>query len=161
LSRWTRLDPTDSGPLLRLAVLEHQRGAFAARTEALDRALQLSKGPARANVAFLGARLALAQTGVGSQESGVSRDNAPAPPLTDVYRYLRERPRAPPGHTAVWAMVAAIRRQTGDPASLAEQSAAMRRPDISDGRFQYLAAVSHLAAGDIPAMLDAAQRAAA
>src|SRR5271154_3786999 len=58
-------------------------------------------------------------------------------------------------------MLAAIRWQLGDHANLAEQSAAMRRPDVANGRFQYLAAVSHLAAGDIPAMLDAANRAAA
>ena len=59
LARWTRLDSADSRPLLRLAMLEQQRGDFAARTEAIDRALQQSKGPARASVAFLGARLAL------------------------------------------------------------------------------------------------------
>ena len=78
LGRWTRLDPADSRPLLRLALLEQQRGNFTARTEALDRALQQSKGPSRAAVAFLGARLALASC-LAAQAGGTRFREGAAP----------------------------------------------------------------------------------
>src|SRR5205814_1458504 len=59
LDGWQRLAPTDPWPLVRRAVLEQARGNARRRAEAIDRALGLTRGPRRAAVAFLGAKLAL------------------------------------------------------------------------------------------------------
>src|SRR5262249_13350077 len=60
LETWQRLDPGDALPLVRRAVIEQQRGNAAASQAAIQEALALTRGPSRAAVAFLGARLALA-----------------------------------------------------------------------------------------------------
>lgn len=171
LAGWHRLAPADPKPLLRLAVLEQQRGNFAARTEAIERALQSAQGATRAAVAFLGARLALAEAaalgqlpGVGAAggngQPGASSHAADGEAPAAALRYLDECLRAQPGHPDALALLAAMRWQLGDRPRLAELAAAMSRPDVPNGRFQYLAAVAHRAANDIPGMLAAARRAA-
>ncbi len=62
LSGWHRLAPSDHWPLVRQAIIEQERGNAERRAEAIDRALGLTRGPVRAAVAFLGARLALRET---------------------------------------------------------------------------------------------------
>src|SRR5262249_887333 len=62
LSGWHRRAPTDHWPLVRQAIVEQERGNAERRAEAIDRALGLTRGPVRAAIAFLGARLALRET---------------------------------------------------------------------------------------------------
>src|SRR5262249_13854714 len=57
LDGWHQLDPNDALPLVRRAVIEQQRGNPGASQSAIQQALALTRGPARAAVAFLGARL--------------------------------------------------------------------------------------------------------
>src|SRR5262249_2621668 len=59
LSGWHRLAPADHWPLVRQAIIEQERGNAERRAEAIDRALGLTRGPLRAAIAFLGARLTL------------------------------------------------------------------------------------------------------
>jgi len=172
LAEWQANHSLDYRPLLRLAVLQQQRGDHAGRTLAIDGALALTHGRTRAAVAFLGAQLALAEASGGRQppegqasDGQESTHEAPAAGAlsiaSPVFRYLHECLREQPDHAAAQAMLAAARWQTGDRAGLAEQAAAMQRPEVADERFQFLAAVAHLAAGDQGAMLAAATRAAA
>jgi tetratricopeptide (TPR) repeat protein len=59
LDGWQRLAPADHWPLVRQAIIEQERGNAQRRGEAINRALGLTRGPLRAAIAFLGARLAL------------------------------------------------------------------------------------------------------
>src|SRR5262249_23754569 len=59
LGDWQSLAPTDYRPSVRKAVVEQRRANAAGRSEAIQRALVLTRGPTRAAIAFLGARLAL------------------------------------------------------------------------------------------------------
>ena len=174
LAEWQANHPQDYRPLLRLAILQQQRGDYAGRTLAIDGALSLTRGRQRADIAFLGARLALAEQKQNGDElarsaSEGTSEAAEDPSLalrassisfTQVFRYLHECLREQPDHADASAMLAAARWEAGDRAGLAGQAAAMVRPDVADSRFQYLAAVCHLAAGDQPRMLEAAGRAA-
>jgi tetratricopeptide (TPR) repeat protein len=143
LARCHELNPTSPEPLVRRAIVEQQRGNGPARTAAIDQALARTRGATRAAVAFLGARLAAAT------------DREPA------VRWLTECLKEDPRHAdALWCL-AALRAVGGDRQSLAGQAPAMERPDVTDARFHYLAAVSHLAAGDLPRVHEAGRRAAA
>jgi tetratricopeptide (TPR) repeat protein len=143
LARCHELNPASPGPLVRRAIIEQQRGNGPARTAAIDQALARTSGTVRAAVAFLGARLAAAT------------DREPA------VRWLRECLKEDPNHAGALWCLAALRSQGGDRQRLAEQAAAMNRPDVADARFHYLAAVCHLAAGDLPHVHEASRRAAA
>jgi tetratricopeptide (TPR) repeat protein len=84
LEGWRQLRPADHWPLVRAALIEQQRGNALRRQEAIDRALGLTRGPLRAAVAYLGARLALRSVAEDLQASGGCQ-----PPgvdhFTDVY----------------------------------------------------------------------------
>src|SRR5262249_6840975 len=171
------LEPANHQPLCRLAVVEHQRGNADARRRAIGRALTVTRPPTRADVAFLGARLALRPEG-GKQpaeangQSGGDKKEASAPPppaasgpgssgLQEAKDLLRQCLKDNPDHVdALWHL-AAVRSVTGDEEGLSAQSALMHRPEVKDSRFHYLAAVCHLAAGDYPRVLEAARRSAA
>ncbi len=144
LQAWQRLEPDNYWPAVRRAIVEQQQGHFAGCAEAVDQALARTRGAVRAQVAFLGARLALA-----SQQ----RDQA----TSWLGACLQEDPEHP---DALWCL-AAIRAVGGDRAGLAAQAPAMERRDVTDARFQYLRAVCHWAAGNYPLMLEAGRRAAA
>src|SRR5262249_46591456 len=74
LGGWHRLAPNDHWPLVRQAIIEQQRGNAQRRAEAIDRALGLTRGPLRAAVAFLGARLALREgLRAGSRDPAAQR----------------------------------------------------------------------------------------
>jgi Flp pilus assembly protein TadD len=164
LADWAARHPRDYRPLLRLALLQQQRGDVPGRTMALDGALALTSGPVRAEVAFLGARLALTNTSLASKDDGAAT-NGPAANLRDefkeVFRYLAEALRARPDHTGALSLLAGVRWLAGDRAGLAGLARYLRRPDVADGRFQFLAAVSYLVAADYPSATASAQRAAA
>ena len=160
LGTWHELAPADPLPLVRQAVLAQQRGAADASQSAIQKALGLTRGSARASVALLGARLALA---AGTQRS-VESNGEPSAKETGVGRareLLRACLREQPDHAeALWTL-AALHAATGDVEGLAAQAPAMRRPDVKDARFHYLAAVCHLVARDYPQAGEAAGRAAA
>jgi tetratricopeptide (TPR) repeat protein len=168
LAGWNRLEPANHQPLCRLAVLEHQRGNGDARRQAIGQALHATRPPARADVAFLGARLALHEAGArrppGANGQATSEET-PHPAgvpvaLTEAKHLLQECLKDNPDHVdALWRL-AAVRSVTGDQEGLAAQAAAMHRPEVKDSRFQYLAAVCHLAACDYGRVLEAAGRSA-
>jgi tetratricopeptide (TPR) repeat protein len=176
LSGWHRLAPADHWPLVRQAIIEQERGNAARRAEAIDRALGLTRGPLRAAIAFLGARLALRETFQADKQKNDDRraraenngdtkvdtpDSASAPSLADSQALLEACLRDDPDHVeALWCL-AAVRSVRGDRAGLAAQAPSMNRPAVRDARFHYLGAVCHLAAKDYGAVLELSQRAAA
>jgi tetratricopeptide (TPR) repeat protein len=161
LAGWQRLTPDDHWPLVRQAILEQERGNAARRAEAIDGALGLTRGPLRAAVAFLGARLALRQSARESApDAGQNGEGGPPPALAETRRLLEECLREQPGHAAALWCLAAVRSVTGDREGLAAQAAQMDRPEVKDGRFHYLGAVCCLAAGDHGRALELARRAA-
>jgi tetratricopeptide (TPR) repeat protein len=149
LSGWQRLAPADHWPLVRQAIIEQQRGNTERRAETIQHALGLTRGPLRAAIAFLGAKLALR--------------SAPAEraALDAAAGLLNECLKEQPDHAdALWCL-AAVRSVRGDRDGLADQAPRMNRPDVCDPRFHYLAAVCHLAARDYATALDLAGRASA
>ncbi len=160
LEGWRRLDPRDHWPLVRQAIIEQERGNAARRSRAIDEALGLTRGPLRAEVAFLGARLAL-RTTVKEWEDRPAGTLPPATAALDqpealLHEVLREQPE----HVeALWCL-AAIRSVKGDNAALASQARVMNRPAVTDSRFHYLGAVCHLAADDFERTVELSKRAA-
>jgi tetratricopeptide (TPR) repeat protein len=148
LDGWRRLAPQDHWPLVRQAIIEQERGNAQRRSEVIVRALGLTRGPLRAAVAFLGARLALREA-LGDR----SRLHAPR-------QLLEECLREQPDHVeALWCL-AAVRSVQGDQDALAAQAGLMDRPAVSDARFHFLGAVCHLAAREYRSVLKLAERAA-
>jgi tetratricopeptide (TPR) repeat protein len=143
LAECHELAPASPWPLVRRAVVEQQRGNGAARTTAIDLALARTTGAARAAVAFLGARLAAASD---REQAG---------------RWLQECLKVEPDHTGALWVLAALRSVSGDRQGLAALAPALQRPDVSDARFHYLAAVGHLAVGEPAQVHEASRRAAA
>jgi hypothetical protein len=160
LADWHRLNPVDHWPLVRQAIIEQQRGDAAARAAAVGRALGLTRGPLRAAVAYLGARLALL-AGFGGPKKGDAPAGPPDPAaLAHAQALLQECLKQQPDHTdALWCL-AAVRSAAGDRAGLASQAAAMDRPAVTDARFHYLGAVCCLAAGQYDKALELGRRAA-
>lgn len=150
LEAWQALAPDDPLPLVRRAVIEQQQGALPACQTTLTKALSLAHGPARAAAAFLGARLMLA--GWHAAADGA---------LEQAERYLLLCLREQHDHSEALWMLAALRAVRGDEAGLTALAPAMKRPDVEDPRFQLMAAVCALVAGDADHALVAAQKAAA
>jgi tetratricopeptide (TPR) repeat protein len=73
-------------------------------------------------------------------------------------RLLHETLSVLPDHVEAQACLAALRAATGRFKQLAELASRMNRPEVDDARFHLLGAACCLAAGDAPAVLDAAQR---
>jgi tetratricopeptide (TPR) repeat protein len=155
LQSWHELEPSNPLPLARLAVVQEQLGQGTACLESIRKALPLAQGRARAEIAFLGARLVLAGL-LDQSATWNSQTEALRPALALLDECLRERPDHP---QALWVR-AAVRQVLGDRAALTAQAPAMNRPDVSDARFHYLAGVCRLAAGDYDGVLDACRRAA-
>ncbi len=168
LSGWHRLAPNDHWPLVRQAIIEQERGNAARRAEAIDRALGLTRGPVRAAIAFLGARLALREI-FGRAATVRERVSEPLPngrgpdhsPLAQSQALLETCLREDPKHIeALWCL-AAVRSVRGDREGLAQQAPDMDRPSVTDARFHYLGAVCNLAAKNYDAVLELCQRATA
>ncbi|MCI0459348.1 MAG: tetratricopeptide repeat protein [Gemmataceae bacterium] len=154
LQGWHRLAPGDALPLLRLAVVQEQLGQPEECLQSVRAALARTQGPARAEVACLGARLVL--TGLSRQGEAWRQPEALHPALELLQECLNERPDHP---QALWVQ-AALRSALGDRQGLAAQAGAMSSPEVSDARFHYLAGVCRLAAGDPDGALEACRRAA-
>jgi len=171
LSGWHRLAPNDHWPLVRQAIIEQERGNAERRAEAIDRALGLTRGPVRASIAFLGARLALRESfGLGAltqpHSPNVREQLEPLPngrgsdklSLRHSVTLLETCLREEPNHTeALWCL-AAVRSMLGDRDGLARQAAVMDQPAVRDARFHYLGAVCHLAAKQYEAVLELSRR---
>ncbi len=169
LTGWHGLKPDDHWPLVRQAIIEQERGNALRRAEAIDRALGLTRGPVRAAIAFLGARLAMCETFDSRGAATVWEQNSqPHPngrcsnhsPLAQSQALLETCLREDPKHTeALWCL-AAVRSMQGDREGLARQAPEMDQPSVQDSRFHYLGAVCHLAAKNYDAVLKLSQRAA-
>jgi tetratricopeptide (TPR) repeat protein len=161
LAAWQRLEPHDHRPLVRLAVVESERGNADRRAAAVDAALRLTRGPLRAAVAFLGARLVLREAaGESAKAAGNGAPTHGPTGLAEARCLLEECLREDPGHPeALWCL-AAVRSASGDREGLAVQAEAMDRPGVKHGRFHYLGAVCFLAAGDFGRALELVRRAA-
>jgi tetratricopeptide (TPR) repeat protein len=187
LEGWRRLAPADHWPHVRAAIIEQERGNALRREEAIDQALGLTRGPLRAAIAFLGARLAL-RSAVNELQAHGGRESpertstprglssparheqmgalVPGSPdhtyeaLTTSQRLFHECLREEPDHVeALWCL-AAVHSVLGDREALASQAAIMDRPAVSDARFHFFGAVCNLAAGQYRRVLDLGVRAA-
>jgi tetratricopeptide (TPR) repeat protein len=151
LCAWHELEPRNHWPLVRGAVVEQRRGNLDGAAEAIDRAMDLTRGALRAAIAFLGARLTLAHYSAEVQLT--------PPDWGLTQRFLQECLKEDADHIDAVCCLAAVRRTTGDEAGLAAMSPAMHRPGVVDARFHYLAAVCHLAAREPKLATEAAHRA--
>ena len=155
LDGWRRLAPEDHWPLVRQAIIEQERGNAANRAEAIDRALGLTRGPLRASIAFLGARLALREGVRPGLERSPTADSA----LAAGQRLLKECLREQPDHAeALWCL-AAVKSVQGDTPGLADLAPQMDRPNVTDARFHYLGAVCSLASGNYRRVVELGERA--
>jgi Flp pilus assembly protein TadD len=173
LEDWHHLAPSDHVPLVRRAVIEQQRGDFAARSGAIHQALALVQGKVRADIACLGARLAMQEwlRSLPRHDREKRNGEGPGPALLfspdarrQVLDLLQECLQEDEEHeAALWCRAAAC-CVLDLPEELAAQAAAMRRlqekSDRLDARFEFLAAVCQLAARDYSQVLVSARRAA-
>jgi tetratricopeptide (TPR) repeat protein len=168
LEQWHRTQPTEPLPLVRQALLLRLQGHDRACFAKLQDATSLSTGRRRANIAFLGARLALQSfllpdadqttdiaSGVAPEGLGVKGDM-----VTLVQDFLHDCLTHDSAHPhALWCL-AAVRWLQSDTASLAVQAKDMQNPDVGDPRYHYLAALCQLLGGQLEAVLTACVRAA-
>ena len=155
LDGWRALAPADHWPLVRQAIIEQERGNAANRAEAIDRALGLTRGPLRASIAYLGARLALREGVRPNLEQTPATESALATGQRLLNECLREQPDHP---DALWCL-AAVKSVLGDTPGLADLAPQMDRPNVTDSRFHYLGAVCSLAAGDFRRVIERGERA--
>jgi tetratricopeptide (TPR) repeat protein len=158
LEGWRQLRPADHWPLVRAAIIEQERGNALRRQEAIDNALGLTRGPLRAAVAYLGARLALRSAAEDLPASSPGDHTRTA--LAASQRLLQECLRDEPEHVEAQWCLAAVRSVLGDHEGLASQAAVMDRPAVSDARFHFLGAVCHLAAQKYRSVIELGVRAA-
>jgi tetratricopeptide (TPR) repeat protein len=160
LSGWERLAPADHWPVVRQAIIEQERGNAQRRAEAIDRALGLTRGPLRAAVAFLGARLALRSALPAAGDNGSADHTVPAAlQESGCQRLLETCLQAQPDHVdALWCL-AAVRSARNDHGGLARQAPWMDRPGVQDNRFHFMGAICHLAARDYLKTIELAARA--
>lgn len=156
LEQWRQTQPTEPLPSVRQALLLHQQGNDAGCFEKLQHAMSHSAGRRRANIAFLGARLALQSYLAPKEESPLAP--GPKDALTTVQDFLRDCLTHDAGHPhALWCL-AAVRWLGGDTAALAEQARAMRNSDVTDLRYHYLTALCHLLGGQLEAVVAIGER---
>ncbi len=150
LRRLRELRPDDPWPALRLAVIEQQRGNGIQGAEAIDAALAMAQGPLRAEIAYLGARLALKDCKAALTAAG-------EPAFGTIRRFLDICLHERADHAGALALLAALKTWTGE--ETRELAPRLRRPDVADARFQLFAASALFKADDAPAALEAAERA--
>src|SRR5262249_59920827 len=118
-------DPGAAPPVVRLALIQRQLGQAEACLDSVRWALALTHGAARAEVAFLGARLALPRV--------TAQGGAPVPDpqaWTSAQELLTECLRERPDHPQALWLQAAARSVLGDRPALAAQAGALNRPDF-------------------------------
>ena len=153
LDKWHQTQPPEPLPLVRQGILLHQQGNDASAFAKLRRAMPLSSGRRRANIAFLGARLAL-ESYLFPRPNQVIEANA----LATVHEFLRECLASASGHPHAQWCLAAVRWLNGVPSSLADQAGQMQNAEVADPRYHYFAALCHLLGGNFAAALAACKR---
>jgi tetratricopeptide (TPR) repeat protein len=161
LRGWRQLAPADPWPLVRQAIIEEEQGHARERAEVIDRALGLTRGPERAGVAFLGARLALRSAFPATAPTAAAPITVRSSIQQSGCQQLLETclQEAPDHVEALW-WLAALRSAVSDREGLARQAPLMDRPSVRDARFHFFGAVCHLAARDYFKSLQLAHRAA-
>src|SRR4029078_236943 len=130
----------------------HQRDHDVDCFDRLRRAMALTTGRRRANIAFLGARLPLQ-----SYLTPKPNKNGEAGSLSTVEEFLHDSLAHDEGHAEAQWCLAAVRYLQGDHAAMVAQAA--RRPGgLADARYHYFAALCHLLGGAFDAALAACQR---
>jgi tetratricopeptide (TPR) repeat protein len=178
LEQWHQAQPTEPMPLVRQAILLHQQGHEPTCFGKLQDAMNLSQGRRRANIAFLGARLAMQSwlvpnpnqtvvAGVGTPtpamhlaaESGVGIPTpATSGTLPAAIDFLTDCLTHDPNHAHAQWCLAAVRWLQGDTAALAGQGEAMSNAEVTDPRYHYLAALCHLLGSRHEAVVAACKR---
>jgi tetratricopeptide (TPR) repeat protein len=175
LHEWHRLFPNNPVPLMRRAVIEQQRGNPAARAEAIGQALAQTQGAERAEVAFLGARLAMQEwlrhSPTAAPEASRNGEQAGRGwhPAADAGRavldLLHQCLHEVPDHQAALWCLGAVCCLLAKLEELARQAAVMgriqERTEGLDPRFDLLAAVCQLTARSYSQAAASARRAAA
>lgn len=153
LADFEALEPSDHRPLVRRAVIEQQRGNERGCFKAVQQALALTTGTQRSAIAFLGARLALADC----VRTGTWQADHPSPrqAIEFLHACLQEEPDHP---QALWCL-AALRALAGDGEGLSSLAPALSRSEVTEALYHYLGAISNLAAGIPAAAAEAARRA--
>lgn len=148
LAQLQKLKPEDPVPFVRRGLIEHleqnRNGCF----EQLERAMALSNGSQKAEIAFLAGRIALKDHLDAGNSSG------------DAERYLRICLEANPAHLEGLCMLAALWGLEGKKDELSTIIPQMGRSEVLDSRYHYLSAVCFLAVSDYPRALELADRAA-
>ena len=173
LEQWHQAQPQEPLPAVRQALLLHQQGNVAGCFDKLRHAMSLCDGKRHANIAFLGARVALqshllpkdqaspepASSAPASFEpASLPRERGEDDPLATVQDFLRECLMNDASHPhALWCL-AAVRWLAGDSAALAKQAAFMRNPNVQDLRYHYLSALCHLLGGQPETVVEACTR---
>jgi tetratricopeptide (TPR) repeat protein len=160
LRSWCVVEPDNPLPRARLAVLLHAQGHLKQCLGALQQAMELSRGRARADLGCLAGRILLA-TAISTKASGPREALASPAELEQVRILLMQCLIDEPRHPGALWLTAAIRAVLGDRAGLAELSINMDNKNVSDPRFHYFAAVCHLAAGRYARVLEEAKLVAA
>jgi tetratricopeptide (TPR) repeat protein len=162
LSSLHALSSTDPRPLIRRAIVEQRLGQKDLHPATLAQALELCPEHGRSAVAFLGARLALADLVLAldspeEQPRHVQERAEFQQARTWLEMCLVKEPNHP---QALWCQ-AALLALAGDVAGVASHAGCMREPDVEDGYYHFLAALCKLTSGDHAGALSAARRAAA
>jgi tetratricopeptide (TPR) repeat protein len=134
LMKWAEQTPDDPKPRLRLAMLEQERGNPERAAELVRAGYEKSAGLAKADAAFLGAKIAL--------KSGCDREA-----LEWVDACLSHQP----DHAEAQLLRTALRWESGERDQLAGHAEALARSIGVDPRRQYLLGVCKLMGGDLDA----------
>jgi tetratricopeptide (TPR) repeat protein len=155
LEQWHRASPQEPLPLVRQAVLLHQQGQSGPSFSKVRQAAALASGRRRANIAFLGARLALQAFLLPASGTAGNADTLPI-----VQAFLRDCLAHDAGHPhALWCL-AAVHWLQGDTHALAAQAMNMQNPEVADLRYHYLAALGHLLGNQLETVLTTCEHAA-
>ena len=153
LEQWHQTQTHEPLPLVRQALVLHQQGNDPGCFGKLRHAMSISQGRRRANVAFLGARLALE-----SYLAPRPEQEPDAGGLATVQDFLHECLTHDSGHPhALWCL-AAVRWLSGDSAALSEQAQHMRNAEVADVRYHYFSALCHLVGGQLEAVVAICER---
>jgi Flp pilus assembly protein TadD len=155
-----RLRPKDYSCALRLAIIAQESGDGDTFRQAINDALAVSTGPARAHATLLGARLLLRLAKIDGNSVTFEKTTDNAKCLQDAARLLEECLRTEPGHIEACWQLAAVRVMLADREGLAEIAPQFERANADDPRFHYFGAICQLACGNWKAAADAARRAA-
>ncbi|HYV34383.1 MAG TPA: tetratricopeptide repeat protein, partial [Gemmataceae bacterium] len=154
LRNWCAVEPENPLPWTRLAVVQHNQGNREQCRHSMQAAIERANGKTRADLACLAGRLLLTHA-LTTDEAG----DLPAQLEQAQQRFQRSLADDPHQTESLW-LSAAVRAVLGDRAGLAAQASSLDGKDCPDARFQYFAAVSHLAANKPTEALAAADKAA-